>query len=216
MGLISLAVVLTALLSIGIPISVSKDSVELKDWLGFAGNIIGAAATLAAAYVAWRAVQRQIAAQRNAMLLDITTREEDRLESELHAISVILEFALKARQASRNAGHYVAALEELGISGNEIATREFLQKKLPGPIPPLLLSEFASVFTELIIAARRSEAAFASDADTRAVLRGALTFWQQKLLSLSSQTVQREKLIQDKLLPAYRKRIESGLLALHD
>lgn len=37
-----LTVAFALLLTIGVPISVSKETVELKDWLGFAGNIVGA------------------------------------------------------------------------------------------------------------------------------------------------------------------------------
>ncbi|MET4071544.1 hypothetical protein ABID58_006358 [Bradyrhizobium sp. S3.2.6] len=80
-GLLVLATVLALLLTLGIPIAVSKDTVELKDWLGFAGNVLGACVTLLAAVIAWRAVQAQIASQRDAMLLEVTAREENRKRS---------------------------------------------------------------------------------------------------------------------------------------
>lgn len=45
-----------------IPLALSTATVKLTDWIGFAGNVVGAFVTLAAAIIAWFAVQRQIAA----------------------------------------------------------------------------------------------------------------------------------------------------------
>ncbi|KJC47327.1 hypothetical protein UB31_18915 [Bradyrhizobium sp. LTSP849] len=92
-GLLVLATALALLLTIGIPISVSKDSVELKDWLGFAGNVMGAFVTVVAAAIAWKAVQRQIASQHVATQLGVMTREEDRIEELLPGLRDAVHFA---------------------------------------------------------------------------------------------------------------------------
>lgn len=92
-GLLVLATALALLLTIGIPITVSKEAVELKDWLGFAGNLLGAGVTVIAAAVAWVSVQKQITTQRDATLLSIIAREEDRIEEQLPALVEISEMA---------------------------------------------------------------------------------------------------------------------------
>lgn len=63
-AILSLSAVLAVLLSVGIPILLSPEPVKLSDWLGFAGAVVAAPVTLAAAIIAWRAVQAQITAQR--------------------------------------------------------------------------------------------------------------------------------------------------------
>jgi hypothetical protein len=59
-GLMALAIVMVLFLTIVLP-AVTTDAAGI---LGFAGNLIGVAGTLIAAAIAWRAVQRQIAVQR--------------------------------------------------------------------------------------------------------------------------------------------------------
>lgn len=135
-GLLLLAAALSLLLTIGIPISVSRDSIELKDWLGFAGNVLGAFVALLAAIVAWQAVQRQISVQREANLLDILTREEDRIENDVRACDAVIELMWDAcliltegdrrRPSMMNDG-----LIKLGISANQVLTRTLVQSKLP-------------------------------------------------------------------------------------
>lgn len=66
-GLTVLATAFAVLLTAGVPIVRTPDAVKISDWLGFAGNVVGAGATLAAAYIAWRAVQSQIALQQVAI-----------------------------------------------------------------------------------------------------------------------------------------------------
>jgi hypothetical protein len=63
-AILSLSAALAALLAIGIPIFLAPEPVKVSDWLGFAGAVVGALVTLAAAIVAWRAVQAQISVQR--------------------------------------------------------------------------------------------------------------------------------------------------------
>jgi hypothetical protein len=65
-GLIGLALALVIVVSIGAPMVLSADQIKLADWLGFAGSLFGGAFTLGAAYVAWLAVQGQIAEQRRS------------------------------------------------------------------------------------------------------------------------------------------------------
>jgi hypothetical protein len=62
-GVLALASVLAILLMAGIPILLAGEAVKISDWLGFAGAFAGAMVTLIAAFVAWKAVQVQIAAQ---------------------------------------------------------------------------------------------------------------------------------------------------------
>lgn len=62
--LISLAMVLGTLIVVFIPLAISGgDTIKSNDWIGFAGNIVAGIMTLIAAFVAWSAVQKQIAAQ---------------------------------------------------------------------------------------------------------------------------------------------------------
>jgi hypothetical protein len=131
-GLILLAVVLSVLLTVGIPIVVSRDAVELKDWLGFAGNVLGAGVALLAAAIAWRAVQSQIAAQQEATLLGVLTREEDRLETELRDLDgygVFLSnvLTLSKSYASDPAG-CITALRNLGLGSSAAKTFELLRR----------------------------------------------------------------------------------------
>lgn len=81
-GLIVLASALALTLSIGVPIITASEAVKLSDWLGFAGNVLGSGSALLAATIAWRAVQRQIAVQREQLLLTALLREEERLEAQ--------------------------------------------------------------------------------------------------------------------------------------
>jgi hypothetical protein len=107
-GLIALALALTVLVIVGAPIAASRTTLELKDWLGFAGNILSALVTLIAAYIAWRAVQSQIGTQQDATLLVLINREEDRVDAQIptlvdlcemseSCISQALAFAVEAR-----------------------------------------------------------------------------------------------------------------------
>lgn len=155
-GLIALAVALTALLSIGIPISVSKETVELKDWLGFAGNILGAAVTLAAAFIAWTAVQSQIKAQRDAFILDVTAREEDRLEAELATLYALADVTVQVVRAEleHNPEECLKILNDAGIYAEELATRNALQSKTGGPIAAM---NFGVLVHKLTSVARAAE-----------------------------------------------------------
>jgi hypothetical protein len=63
-AVLSLSAVLAALLVVGIPILLAPEPVKVSDWLGFGGAVVGAFVTLAAAIIAWRAVQAQIETQR--------------------------------------------------------------------------------------------------------------------------------------------------------
>jgi hypothetical protein len=72
-GVLGLFVVLSVLLSTSLPIIKSEAPLKASDWLGFAGNIIAAAA----AAIAWVVAQRQIkhAATQNSVIAYTTLRE---------------------------------------------------------------------------------------------------------------------------------------------
>jgi hypothetical protein len=62
--LISLALVLGVVLITSIPLILSAETIKRADLIGFAGNVLSGLMTLAAAVLAWFAVQRQIIASR--------------------------------------------------------------------------------------------------------------------------------------------------------
>jgi hypothetical protein len=162
LGLLSLTAALALLLTIGIPITVSKDRVELKDWLGFAGNVVGAFVTLLAAVIAWYAVQRQIGVQREANLPSVMTREETRLENDLHAFEVCIALLATAHSAKvvYDAGgsyteldKYVRELTLIGLSSDPIEMRRFIQTKVNSEMSPHLCTEVTSACANVMLAA---------------------------------------------------------------
>jgi hypothetical protein len=84
--LLALALVLGVFVTVFAPLVASPDHVKLSDWLGFAGSFAGAMVTLAAAALAWWAVQRQIKQAENAI-------EAARAKEEF-ASRAVLPFAL--------------------------------------------------------------------------------------------------------------------------
>jgi hypothetical protein len=222
-GLILLTVALALVFTLGVPISVSRETVELKDWLGFAGNVVGALMTLVAAIVAWRAVQRQITVQREANLLVLMTREEDRLETEFHAVEICLELltlALWARIMTKGPSSYVAELSSLGFSSDEIETRRLVQQKVAGPIPPSLLSKISSLMTAVIRAATIVRSLHIDDngeirkdtpANRRQTADANLHALEDEMDRLSSDLTVRRNSLTDVYLPGLRSRIEAGL-----
>ncbi|MGJ4947473.1 hypothetical protein [Bradyrhizobium sp. HKCCYLS20291] len=131
LGLIGLALALTVLVTVGAPVAASRTTLELKDWLGFAGNILSALVTLIAAYVAWRAVQAQIGTQRDANLLGVLFREEDRIERILPGLRDAEFYAsgfLHYRVAKTYYG-MVEALKGEGLSGANF--QKDVEKALP-------------------------------------------------------------------------------------
>src|SRR5713226_5976833 len=86
--LLALALVLGVFITVFAPIVASPDHVKLSDWLGLPGSIAGAMVTLAAAAVAWRAVQGQISQAENAI-------EAVRAKEEF-ASRAVLPFALSS------------------------------------------------------------------------------------------------------------------------
>lgn len=163
LGLLCFALALTLLLTIGIPISVFGGVGELDDWLGFAGNIVGAAMTVVAAFVAWRAVQPQVSAQREAVLVDLMMREEDRLETELHALTVLgdltgtivaLDFSAEVSPTT-----LLTRLRDLGVSDVELKTRARIMELVGGPVPPTSLFKsthtFSHLYRELVAETKR-------------------------------------------------------------
>lgn len=70
MGLLVLFALLGVLLCVSLPVIKAEGAVRVSDWLGFAGNVVGALFAMIAAGVAWVAAQRQIrhAAKQNAVV----------------------------------------------------------------------------------------------------------------------------------------------------
>jgi hypothetical protein len=228
MGLIVLAVALAVLLTTGAPVANSETGVKLSDWLGFAGNILGALVTLVAAYIAWRAVQRQIGAERNATLLDVTTREEDRLEAELHAISALEDlYAVSVLQLQKvtNPYDHLQKLQAIGFSPSLSETREALRDRTGGPVPPLMLETFAQKYATLTGAVDRlndiqnrinmgySDPALPAAKQT---METTVKRVEADISSTMGELYKRKEVITGKLLPAYRSRIEAGLRAIQD
>jgi hypothetical protein len=85
---LALALVLGVFITVFAPIAASADHVKLSDWLGFAGSFVGAMVTLAAAALAWWAVQSQIRQAKNAI-------ETARAKEEF-ASRAVLPFALSS------------------------------------------------------------------------------------------------------------------------
>jgi hypothetical protein len=90
-AILSLSAVLAAFLVVSIPILLAPEPLKVSDWLGFAGAIIGAFVTLAAAIIAWRAVQAQIETQR------VIANQQAAIQSYgvLHDLAVTLENELR-------------------------------------------------------------------------------------------------------------------------
>ncbi|UGA45997.1 hypothetical protein HU230_0008145 [Bradyrhizobium quebecense] len=172
-----MAVVLTT----AIPITVSKEGLELKDWLGFAGNVLAAFVALIAAIIAWYAVQDQIAAQRDATLLGVMMREEDRLEGDFQACGVGVEFLRSIYSAElvpggENVQGYCRQLRnQFGLNGDVTAMTSILREKLGTPASPNILYLMATHCAALMRGAERAEEAtrkidlLASDPDGRAL-----------------------------------------------
>jgi len=226
-GLIGLAAVMTGLVAIGAPMASSHSTLELKDWLGFAGNILGGFVTLIAAYVAWKAVQPQILAQRNATLLDVTTREEDRLEAELAAINALdqLYSATVRIHENKVASLYFTALSDEGISSSPSTTYSTIQAKVAGQFPPGMIrvlafgySDLHDVLADLDGVERRIQVdqvhgrePTPESLETASRLRELVAMSEDIISTFMFKLFKRRDLITDTLLPICRARIEEGL-----
>lgn len=121
-GAIALAGILAATNVFWVPFLFSPDTIKFSDWLGLAGNILGAAMTLIAAIVAWRAVQMQINSQREAVLLDLMIREEPRIRSEsdaCQALGDVLSALGKNIVRQRTPGGWLGVFAENGLNLSE-------------------------------------------------------------------------------------------------
>lgn len=224
----TLAIVLTVLVTVGAPMVASKTTLELKDWLGFAGNILGALVTLVAAYVAWRAVQRQVRTERNATLLDVTSREEVRLEAELHAISVFEDLYLltiSGHEPMQIPQNYIDMMKAVGFSQSVSETRAALRSRVGGAIPPIMLEGFAIKYASLTKHVERlrttQQQVNSGNNDPHLIdilerLPIAIMQWETEIEQAMDELSRRKNLISNELLPAYRSIITSGLKVLHD
>jgi len=230
LGLLSLAAALALLLTIGIPITVSKDKVELKDWLGFAGNLLGAIFTVLAAVIAWYAVQRQIRVQREANLLSVMTREETRLENEIHAHKVCTEFLWNVHAAHEYRAapldsiseltKYIDELTAMGLSSDYIEIRRSLQAKVISEISPNLSDSVIFACVNLMTSAVLLRTTYglidAHGVTEEPVITGArknLVAKQRNVMVTRDQLVTAEIEISLRLL-RFRKRIEGALTAV--
>lgn len=74
--LITFTTILACMLPIGVAYIYGNEPVKPSDWIGFAGNVLTAGIAGAAIAYAWRGITLQ-------SRLDLISREEDRIESEL-------------------------------------------------------------------------------------------------------------------------------------
>jgi hypothetical protein len=133
-GVFALAIAIAILLTIGTPLSTTKESIELKDWLGFAGNLLGAIGTLIAAFIAWRAVQRQVDIQREHLLIGVLTREEERIERELPSINSAINLMHQVQAILDNCESPALlydALKEFGLYHHAPTVEVFLMERIP-------------------------------------------------------------------------------------
>lgn len=114
------ATILVGLISIGMPFTFAAEPLKLTDWLGFAGNLIGAMITLGAAVAAWLAVQSQLAEQR------AISNRQSAIQSYgvLHELASVLEneirLSLKLNQIARSAT-IIDELRETHLIGPAVA-----------------------------------------------------------------------------------------------
>jgi hypothetical protein len=217
-GLIALAVVLAVLVTVFAPMAAAKTTLDLKDWLGFAGNMLAAIVTVIAAYVAWRAVQTQIGAERDAVMLSILMREEDRLETELHAISAMDDLYSDAYQPYflQTPSQRLDRMRKAGLSRDVPATRNALQARVGGPIPPMMLENLGLAFSAMVQTLeqlegpdfRKTTSKKLTPADDGASV--GLLELEGQLKAAMGKHHQRKKSILD-LLGHHRRRIEASL-----
>ncbi|WP_316200431.1 MULTISPECIES: hypothetical protein [unclassified Bradyrhizobium] len=217
-----LAVVLTALVTIGAPVAVSQTTLELKDWLGFAGNILAAIGTLAAAWIAWRAVQRQIRVQQDAVIIGMASREEDRLEAEAQAIEGclgLLEAVIDITEKETDPFVRTRMLAQFGLSKSKIEVRSAIAIKVGGPVPPFIMYKMANGLTEYfrnteawshIWAQRLIWPEGSNQQESEYLARGHMQDSYNRLRAVLDDLLTRQANIAGRLLPAYRERIESG------
>lgn len=139
-GLIVLACVLAIFLSIAVPISITPDQIKLSDWLGFAGNVLAAAITIAAAVVAWHAVQRQIKSQREEMLIGVMTWEADRLEDNIPTIdsyyTIVHDVKKACDLAAEHRDVFYSRLKTLNLDHTGVhKLEESIKDSLGYPVP---------------------------------------------------------------------------------
>ncbi|MBR1198846.1 hypothetical protein JQ574_22880 [Bradyrhizobium sp. AUGA SZCCT0158] len=126
--LLARTLVLSIFAVTAIPLVLSVEKVKLNDWIGFAGNVVGAIVTLAAATVAWFAVQRQIAAAK-----ELAERQEvallDLVATELLPFAQM--YALAWRALDIAAAQDAPAMERgLGLVQTIVPFRQYFDEKM--------------------------------------------------------------------------------------
>jgi hypothetical protein len=107
--LMSLAMAFGVLLSVAIPLVVSANAINSTAWIGFCGSILGGAIALFAVVVATRNVRRQLR-------VNLLSREEDRMETELPGLKQVFEFLdYCCTQFLPDPDHILYALQRRGI-----------------------------------------------------------------------------------------------------
>jgi hypothetical protein len=155
LGFVVLATIGMAAAAASVPATLASEQIKWSDWLGFAGNIVGAGAALFAAAVAWRAVQRQIeaqrdsiAAQRDSTVFSLLSREEDRLLRELHGLNQCEQmyddviralgkpFVPGSPDGKGAFADYHAAVIELGYGASFAIVEAKVKARLSGSLEP--------------------------------------------------------------------------------
>ncbi|WP_316191270.1 MULTISPECIES: hypothetical protein [unclassified Bradyrhizobium] len=213
--MIGLAVILTGLVTVGAPYAASHTTLEMKDWLGFAGNMLGACVTLLAAWIAWCAVRKQIDAQRDASLLEVVSREEDRLEAELLVIDEcvgLIDSITVTTHADSLISLNITTLRRSGSFAEDGNLAEEIRRRTGAQSLPSFVPRLSRLVASYW---REVEAAAALPPGRSETPTMVLRVYFEELIRAKNGLLERRVRVATKLLPACRARIESGLRDLH-
>ncbi|UFZ05496.1 hypothetical protein LQG66_04030 [Bradyrhizobium ontarionense] len=221
-GLIGLAVSLTVLVTLGAPYVASHTTQEMKDWGGAIVNVLAPSVTLWAAYIAYSSVQEQIRAQRDGSLLQVLSREQERLEEELLGLRVCMELIAEAFAAGVQPQHHdvlAGKLHELGLSSNETDIASAIQRKVGTKVPPTLLhpvAECLRAYHDSVVEAQNLHYGPPPSQDKKERTLAHMAKRHQDLTNMRWELNSREIRIASGLLPACRNQIEQIVSRLHD
>ncbi len=111
-----------------------------SDLLGFSGSILGSVITGAIAAIAvvyaWRGISSQITQDREAVTIDLMTREEDRIEAALPGLEEALNFVDRlsqrlSREGMSSSPDFAMVLDDLNIPLEADQLRAALADQLP-------------------------------------------------------------------------------------
>ncbi|MET4071549.1 hypothetical protein ABID58_006363 [Bradyrhizobium sp. S3.2.6] len=144
------------------------------------------------------------------------TLTENRLEAELHAIEVCYQLASKAILERIPTGRVppVRVLLAIGLSRIETEVRTSILAKVGGPIPPVMLIEFAVILSNLVNSAHYVEhVGNMVPPPSKGEIEAAQQSYrsdERRLQEAVNKVLRRQSAILSQLLPACRRRIESG------